>query len=457
MLQTLQDLKDEAERRVSADRLIDALKVYRLVLEAAPLDFEIRLQIGDLLVRLKATALARAVYAAIAKHNVKSGAPLRALVALKRIDQLGGDVAMLATQLVDTYAAGSTKLGRSVKQAPFDYSAKVRSDLDLDYAIDQNDLIQQVAQMAAYTENIKNYPSVVPPVPIFSTLEKTAFAKLITKLALEPYNPGDAIITQGDIGDSIYFLARGEVKVVKTMPDPETNEEKQVTLARLGPGSLFGEMALVCNDPRGASVICDTAVDALALKKADIEKLASQMTQVAGAMARFTRERMITNLLATNPVFKPFSSEEKTKLLARFTGHEVPTGTIFLEQKTAGAGLYLILNGQAEVLKWDDNQYIKVADLGPGDMVGEISLLYEEPVTATVRTTTPCTLLFLARELFKPLVDAVPDLLAYFNRLAEQRLADTEGKLTQYRVKDSIPPPPAEEILELDDDEIVFI
>ena len=117
-------------------------------------------------------------------------------------------------------------------------------------------------------------------------------------------------------------------------------------------------------------------------------------------MARFTRERMISNLMATNPMFHPFDDDAKKQLLARFTGHEVPKGTIFLEQNNPGSGLYVILQGAAEVLKWDDKEYVKLADIGPGDVVGEISLLHEEPITATVRTTAQSTLLFLARELF---------------------------------------------------------
>jgi CRP/FNR family transcriptional regulator len=128
-------------------------------------------------------------------------------------------------------------------------------------------------------------------------------------------------------------------------------------------------------------------------------------------------------------MFKPFDEASRKQLLARFTGHDVPGGTIFLEQGSAGPGLYVILRGKAEVLRWNGAEYVKLADLGPGDVAGEMSLLHEEKVSATVRSVGNATLLFLARELFMPLVDAVPELLAHFARLAQARRDDTEKKL----------------------------
>ena len=112
------------------------------------------------------------------------------------------------------------------------------------------------------------------------------------------------------------------------------------------------------------------------------------------------------------------------------------------------------------MLKDDNNEAVQVAELGPGDIVGEISLVHEEPATATVRTTTPATLLFLARELFYPLVEAVPDLLAHFARLAKERIEDTEFKLMKSRVLDDDFIESIEDLAdieEISDDDLVLI
>ena len=451
MPQTLLDLKNEARRRLAAGNLVGALKVYRLVLEGAPLDFDLRFEIADALLAATEPGLAAPIYFAVAQHDLKSGNPLRALVAIKQLEGLKLATGPLVEACAERYAAGSLALGRSVKPAPSDLSAQVRDDLDLDYAMPDAEVAKDLAKMAAYTENIRNYPPLVPPIPVFSTLERDAFAELVSMLELVRCEDRRAIIRQGVVGDAVYFLARGDVAIVRRA---EGGEEQP--LARLGPGSLFGEMALVSADPRSASVICDGAVDVLELKRERVDEVAARMPGFAAAMARFTRDRIIANLLATNPLFRPFDEGTRKQLLARFTGHEVPRGTIFIEQGLPGNGLYLILQGKAEVLKWDGASYVSLAALGPGDAAGEISLIHEQPATATVRTTTPATLLFMARELFLPLVEAVPELLAHFARMSQERLDDAEFKMMRNSVVDDDFVEDLEET-ELEDDEIVLI
>ena len=461
MPRTLTDLKTEAQRRLAAGRFVEALKVYRLVLEGAPLDFDLRLEIADAFLMRKMTSQARTIYQAAAQHDTRSGNPLRALVAIKQLPSLGVDVGPLVAAVAEKYCVGSPSLGRSVKPAPADLSAAVRDDIDLDYAMPETEVAAGLANMAAYTENIRNYPPLVPPIAIFSTLERDAFVELVGLLDLVRCADGKAIIRQGTPGDAVYFVARGEVRVVRTVAGvsgEEQEQEQEHALARLGPGSLFGEMALLSSDPRGASVICEGPVDVLELKRERVEQIAARMPNVAGAMGRFTRERLISNLLATNPLFQPFDETSRKQLLARFTGHEVPRGTQFIEQGKPGNGLYVILQGKAEVLKWDGERYVNVATLGPGDVAGEISLVQETPATATVQTTTPATLLFMARELFYPLVEAVPELLVHFARLSQARIEDTDFKLMRNRVVD-------DDFIEsvedgeavLDEDDIVFI
>ena len=62
------------------------------------------------------------------------------------------------------------------------------------------------------------------------------------------YEPGEPIVRQGEIGDRFYIIARGAVEVVREDGDTCTR------LARLGPGEHFGEVALLQNVPRTATV-----------------------------------------------------------------------------------------------------------------------------------------------------------------------------------------------------------
>jgi cAMP-dependent protein kinase regulator len=431
---------------------MEALKVYRLILEVAPLDFDLRLEMGDLLECFGRQDLPIPVYRAIAEHDIKAGNPLRAMVAIKLLQTKQISVTPIIQALQEKYSAGSAVLGRSIKLAPTDYDQPIKEDIDLNYPIAENAFLAQTAAMAAHIATIANYPPLVPPLPIFSAIDAGAFKELFNHLTLKRYHTGDTIIAQGQPGESVYFIARGEVDVVQQRADVDRLQH----LARLGPGSLFGEMALLSDEPRSASVVAATDVDALALSRDDAETLGQRIPHVAGAMARFTRERMISNLFATNPLFVLFKDEEKKKLLARFKGHEVPEGTIFLEQGDMGRGLYVMLQGKAEVMRIDGDEQVKLADIGAGDIVGEMSLINEAPVSARVRTKTKATLLFLARELFLPLVENVSELKDYFKRLSDSRTEDTHFKLMADRVSNHFVEGLEEEI-DLSDDDIVFI
>ncbi|MBN2529626.1 MAG: cyclic nucleotide-binding domain-containing protein [Deltaproteobacteria bacterium] len=458
MPRTLLDMKLEAERRLKAKDVTGALKIYRLMLEAMPLDFTLRFDIADVFSAIGETRFAIAIYQTIAQFNIRAGAPLTALVAIKILEKYNVPAAPLMELLAQTYCRTSSKLGRGVRPAPPDYSAQVRDDIDLNYAMDDVEVKKGLAQMAAFAGNIQNYPPILPPIAIFSTLESEPFERLMGLMTLKRFKHGDVIVQEGTVGNALFFVARGEVKVVKKVRDGD--EEKQVHLARLGAGTIFGEMALISSEPRGASVICEGAVDVFALTRSQVEMISAEIPVVAGAMSRFTRDRLISNLLNTNPLFKPFDDKNRKELLARFVGHEVPAKTIFIEQGKPGNGLYLILQGAAEVLTWNGDEYIRVAQLGPGDIAGEISLIHDEPATATVRTVGKTTLLFLARELFKTLLDAVPELLKHFAKMANQRIADTENKLEEDRKsKVSLIGPPVAPIddVELSDDDIILV
>lgn len=432
MGRTLAYLKTAADDRLASGGFVDALKVYRLLLEALPYDFDTRMLIADCLLGLGQARSAAGIYTAVAVHDIKSGNPLRAMVAIKLLRGFGNDVSELEGALVEIYSRTSKRLGRSVKLAPVEYFEPIRDEVGLDYPIDGERLIKETTAMAMDLSKVGDYPPLVPPVPIFSVLEPEPFLSLFQRLQLRRHRHLEEVIVQGAPGDAVYFLARGNVDAVRSTTLPDGSAE-QVMLARLGSGSLFGEMALVSTDPRSASVICDGPADTLELRRDDVDVLSAAVPQIQTAMATFTRDRMINNLLSTHPMFKPFDEGSRKQLLARFTGHDVPHGTLFLEQGTAGPGLYVILRGKAEVLRWDGEAYVKLADLGPGDVAGEMSLLHEEPVSATVRSVGNATLLFLARELFMPLVDAVPELLAHFARLAEMRRTATEEKLDTQR------------------------
>ncbi len=70
---------------------------------------------------------------------------------------------------------------------------------------------------------------------------------------------------------------------------------------------------------------------------------------VAEALHGFTRERLLGNLMATSPLFKPFKRMQQRDLLRRFTSHDVAPGTVVINEGEEGRGLFVVLSGELDV------------------------------------------------------------------------------------------------------------
>ena len=87
-----------------------------------------------------------------------------------------------------------------------------------------------------------------------------------------------------------------------------------------------------------------------------------------------------------------------------------------------GQGLFVILLGEVEILRHEAGGREKtVAKLGAGEVFGEMSLLGDRPTSATVRTLSRTTIMFLGRDYFRRLVQALPPLRQYFEELSKTR------------------------------------
>ncbi|MEO5961614.1 MAG: cyclic nucleotide-binding domain-containing protein, partial [Opitutaceae bacterium] len=83
----------------------------------------------------------------------------------------------------------------------------------------------------------------------------------VRKLFHESYHDfGETIIRQGDAADAFYVLVAGRARVIRT-----TAEGREIPLNLLRAGDVFGEAALLSNEPRNATVRCSTSVEVLRL------------------------------------------------------------------------------------------------------------------------------------------------------------------------------------------------
>jgi voltage-gated potassium channel len=121
--------------------------------------------------------------------------------------------------------------------------------------------------------------ALVAEVPFFRTAGAAAIGEIARALRQKEVSVGGTIIRRGEVGDCMYFIVRGEVEV--RLPEPVI----------LGEGSFFGEVALLHDGLRTATVVAHTACSLLVLDAADFRYMAGQRPDLAEAIAEEGRRR----------------------------------------------------------------------------------------------------------------------------------------------------------------------
>lgn len=137
-------------------------------------------------------------------------------------------------------------------------------------------------------------------------------------------------------------------------------------------------------------------------------------------------------LLGRVKLFDGLADDERQQLAADLRRVACEAGEILFRQNEPGETLFVIAEGAVDVLaaSADSANMVRVATLGSGEFLGEMSLLTGDPRRATVRAATACVLYELSRETIAGLVEARPELTEILSlALAERRAAlDSAGK-----------------------------
>src|SRR5581483_3084405 len=224
---------------------------------------------------------------------------------------------------------------------------------------------------------------------------------------------------QGDEARSFFVLNQGDLKVVRSPAEGGT----PIDLGRLHAGDFFGEMALVSDNRRSASVVAVTEGDALEFPGPILKELVSAHPEAAGALNRFTRSRLLQNTMATSALFRPFDRAQRKLLVARFLIRDVEPGVRVVVEGQPSDGLYVVMLGDFRV----ERAGSQVAMLGAGDVFGEMSLLTRSNATATVTSEGHGRLLRLPRKVFDELIRTHPQVLEMVSTLADHRQHLNEG------------------------------
>jgi type IV pilus assembly protein PilB len=124
--------------------------------------------------------------------------------------------------------------------------------------------------------------------PLFAGLSPAEAAELETRMRRKEFTPQQTIVREGGPGDAAFVVVSGLVAVRHT----DIDSGVEFLLAELGPGQMFGEMALITGHPRTATVVAAEQTSCAILERADFERALLEYPGIALALARVMADRL---------------------------------------------------------------------------------------------------------------------------------------------------------------------
>lgn len=212
---------------------------------------------------------------------------------------------------------------------------------------------------------------------------------------------GTNVITQGEEGDNMYIIDEGAFDVFVQ----RGGDGLPCKVCDYGPGAMFGELALMYNAQRAATV---TATSNATLYALDRDSFQMMLTTTEA-----TKMKQYENFLASVEILQDLTKYEIVKLSDMLTSELFEEDEVIIQQGTEGNYFYILEDGEAKAYIGGQSGEIEVKHYNrPGEYFGEIALLLSATRNATVRASGGgCTVLSVSRLDFDAVLGPIKDIL----------------------------------------------
>lgn len=167
-------------------------------------------------------------------------------------------------------------------------------------------------------------------------------------------------------------------------------------------GGSFGELALMYNAPRAATVVSAEQTCTLwALDRVTFRRILMEST--------FARRRLYEKFLEEVPLLSSLTPYERSKIADALETQKHPAGTTIIKQGDIGQSFYLVESGEADAFKEGESESVKHYE--KGDFFGELALLNDAPRAASVVSASEIKVATLGKNAFARLLGPVEGIM----------------------------------------------
>ncbi len=376
-------LREEAFQALYRGQWEKALTLFRRICDQNPGDLRSRVKVAELLERLGKREEAISVYREVGEAYAKDGFLLEAISINKILLRLDPEAKEVNQRLAQLYRERIQREKKSFSSLPF--------------------------------------------IPLLSELKGDELQSLLDRLQIRTFRKGEILCEEGEEGDSLMILSRGEVTVSKRDP-----KGRDVWIQDLKEGEWFGEFGFFLDRKRHAKVKAKTDCEILEIPRADLEELLRLHPRIREVLHEFYRKKVLDLILALSPLFSSLDPKEREVVGKRFRLKTLPPETLIFKGGEVSSSLYVIKRGEVEIFTQDANgRRTTLGRLGSGNLFGEIGVLFNTPRMAFAKTVRETELLELSKKDFDDLVSRFPKLQLTAKELSSERLIRMKEALSR--------------------------
>lgn len=230
----------------------------------------------------------------------------------------------------------------------------------------EEDTSNEPAVIHPKTESEREYlMKTMAAIFLFRSLDPKQKEKVIDAMFGREVVPGDVVIEQGDDGDNFYIIESGSYDILVNKNKVGEYKDK---------GS-FGELALMYNMPRAATIIAQVNGKLWALDRLTFRRIVLK--------SAFEKRKMYEQLLENMPLFKSLSSYERMNVADALFSKSFKKDEPIIKQGDDAQCMYFVETGQVRIVREQDGQSKEIKVCEKGDYFGELALLTKKPRAAT--------------------------------------------------------------------------
>lgn len=258
------------------------------------------------------------------------------------------------------------------------------------------DMLQNVERVVHHKteEQKERIMSMVKNNFLFHNLDDEQLDEVVLSMFEKTASVGEAVVTQGDDGDYFYVVESGTFDIFVT-----PYGEEPANVGNIGTGGSFGELALMYNAPRAATVECTSDAVLWAMDRMTFRRILMDTTS--------KKRKMYESFLSSIEILSCIEPYERVKIADGLDSLHAGDGEDIIKQGEVGDKFYLVEKGNLVVIVDD----MEVSKLKKGDYFGELALLFSQPRKATVRTVGDVTVAYLGVEAFNRMLGPCSDIM----------------------------------------------